>query len=48
MSKRTVTRIVSGIVAAAALAVGVTAPAATAASQDGKGQPILMKDTGWD
>lgn len=51
MSKRTLTRIVSGVVAAVALTVGVTAPAAqAAASHDkaGKSHVVSMKDTGWD
>ena len=51
MSKRTLTRIVSGVVAAAALTVGATAPAAqAAASHDkaGKSYVIFKKDTGWD
>jgi hypothetical protein len=49
MSKRTLTRIVSGFVATAALAVGVTAPAADAAPKVDKGpSQVFMKDTGWD
>ncbi len=49
MSKRTLTRIVSSIVAAAALTFGVTAPAAHAASDKaGKSHAISHKDTGWD
>ena len=49
MSKRTLNRIVSTVVAAAALTFGVTAPAAEAASGKlGKQQIVLHKDTGWD
>ncbi|GAA1934312.1 hypothetical protein [Nocardioides marmoribigeumensis] len=49
MSKRTVTRIVSTVVATAALAFSVTAPAAEAANtKQGKHQVIQYKDTGWD
>lgn len=49
MSKRTVTRVISSIVAAAALAFGATAPAAHAAPA-GKGvkHSVQYKDTGWD
>ncbi len=50
MSKRTLTRIASSVLAAAALSVGVTAPAAHAASEAkaGNGPAIIQKDTGWD
>ena len=49
MSKRTVTRIVSSILAAAALTVGATAPIAQAAPADkGKVHTVKYKDTGWD
>jgi Ni/Co efflux regulator RcnB len=53
MSKRTMTRLVSSILAAAALTVGVTAPAAQAASdraadKGSKGQVVSFRDTGWD
>lgn len=52
MSKRTLTRIVGGVVAAAALTVGVTAPAAQAASASSdkadKSYVLFKRDTGWD
>jgi len=49
MSKRTLTRIVSGLVAAAAVTFGVTAPAAQAAADHaGKSHIVIKKDTGWD
>lgn len=49
MNKRTVTRIVSSLVAAAALTLGVTAPAAHAAPADKGGKhSIQYRDTGWD
>jgi hypothetical protein len=48
MSKRNLTRIVSAVVAAAALTVGVTAPAAQAANDKGKSYVLIKKDTGWD
>jgi len=48
MKKRTL-KIISGLVAAAALTFGVTAPAASAASDNaGKRYAISFKDTGWD
>lgn len=48
MSKRTF-KIISSLVAAAALTFGVTAPAASAASDNaGKGQVVQYRDTGWD
>jgi hypothetical protein len=50
MSKRTLTRVISGVVAAAALTVGVTAPTAQAAHSHnaGKQQIVQYRDTGWD
>ena len=49
MSKRTVTRIVSSILAAAALTVGATAPIAQAAPAKGKiHTTVQYRDTGWD
>ena len=48
MSKRTVTRIVSTVVATAALAFSVTAPAAEAANGASKQHIVQYKDTGWD
>ena len=52
MSKRTTTRLVSSILAAVALTVGVTAPAAQAAAdkaeKGSKSQVVSYRDTGWD
>ena len=49
MSKRTVTRVVGAVIATAALAFSVTAPAAEASSTNqGKQQVIQYRDTGWD
>ena len=49
MSKRTVTRIVSTVVATAALAFSVAAPAAEAANgKQGRPDVVQYKDTGWD
>ena len=49
MSKRTVTRIVSTVVATAALAFSVTAPAAEATNlKQNKQDVVQYKDTGWD
>ena len=48
MKKRTL-KIISGLVAAAALTFGVTAPAASAASDNaGKSHAVNYRDTGWD